>query len=116
MSAARTVLSGALALALALPAGGDDLTVVRVEARMFEYRPAEIKLKKGVPVVLELVSRDRKHGFNVPALKLRADVTPKAPVRVMLTPDKAGRFPFHCDVFCGSGHEGMTGVIVVEDD
>jgi cytochrome c oxidase subunit 2 len=30
------------------------------------------------------------------------------------TPRKAGQFAFSCDVFCGSGHEGMDGVIVVD--
>jgi cytochrome c oxidase subunit 2 len=25
----------------------------------------------------------------------------------------SGTFPFHCDVFCGEGHEEMTGEIVV---
>jgi cytochrome c oxidase subunit 2 len=33
---------------------------------------------------------------------------------VRIVPDKAGTFAFHCDVFCGDGHEGMTGEIVVE--
>jgi heme/copper-type cytochrome/quinol oxidase subunit 2 len=29
------------------------------------------------------------------------------------TPDKAGTFTFLCDVFCGDGHEGMSGRLVV---
>jgi heme/copper-type cytochrome/quinol oxidase subunit 2 len=28
---------------------------------------------------------------------------------------KAGTYEFHCDLFCGEGHEGMTGTIIVED-
>ena len=28
-------------------------------------------------------------------------------------PDKTGKFTFSCDVFCGDGHEEMTGTIVV---
>jgi cytochrome c oxidase subunit 2 len=30
-------------------------------------------------------------------------------------PDKVGTFPFHCDIFCGEGHEDMTGKFVVTD-
>jgi cytochrome c oxidase subunit II len=30
-----------------------------------------------------------------------------------LTPDKTGTFTFACDVFCGSGHEDMTGTLIV---
>jgi heme/copper-type cytochrome/quinol oxidase subunit 2 len=36
--------------------------------------------------------------------------------RVTLTPDKEGTYPFHCDVFCGDGHEDMTGTLVVTPD
>jgi cytochrome c oxidase subunit 2 len=33
---------------------------------------------------------------------------------VRVVPQKAGRFEFHCDVFCGSGHEEMSGILVVK--
>jgi cytochrome c oxidase subunit 2 len=29
------------------------------------------------------------------------------------TPDKTGTFTFLCDVFCGSGHEDMSGTLIV---
>jgi cytochrome c oxidase subunit 2 len=34
-------------------------------------------------------------------------------VRLAFTPDRPGEFEFVCDVFCGSGHEDMGGVIKV---
>ena len=89
--------------------------VVQITAKKFEYSPASITLKKGEPVVLELVSLDRVHGFNAPDFGLRTDVKPDANVRLRFVPDKTGRFEFHCDVFCGAGHEDMTGEIVVEN-
>jgi cytochrome c oxidase subunit II len=33
--------------------------------------------------------------------------------RLRLVPERAGEFPFLCDVFCGDGHEGMSGLLVV---
>jgi cytochrome c oxidase subunit 2 len=92
----------------------DAEVVVRITAKKFEYAPAEIRLKRGVAVVLELTSLDRAHGFSVPDLGLRAEVPARGSVRVRLVPERAGRFEFHCDVFCGSGHEEMTGVILIE--
>jgi cytochrome c oxidase subunit 2 len=89
--------------------------VIHVTAKRFEYVPSEITLKRGVPVVLEITSADREHGFKVPELGLRADVKPGETTRVRLVPDKTGRFAFRCDVFCGSGHEDMTGELVVVD-
>ena len=89
--------------------------VVRVTAKRYEYSPSTLELKKGEPVVLELVSLDRAHGFEAPALGLRADVEPGASTRLPFVPDKVGTFEFHCDVFCGSGHEDMSGEIVVHE-
>ncbi|HEX9575753.1 MAG TPA: cupredoxin domain-containing protein [Myxococcales bacterium] len=104
----------ALALALlAAGAGEPPERVVQVVARRFSYSPDVIELQLGVPVVIELTSADRDHGFTVPDLGLRIDVEPGKTARVRLVPSKAGTFAFHCDVFCGSGHEEMAGRIVV---
>ena len=96
-----------------VPANAEQ--VIHLTAKKFEYTPNEITLKKGVPVVLEISSLDRDHGFKVPELGVRADVKPGETTRVRIVPDRAGRFEFHCDVFCGSGHEDMAGEIVVVD-
>ena len=87
--------------------------VIHLTAKKFEYSPNEIRVKKGQPVVIEIVSLDRKHGFTIPELKVRSDVKPGVQNVVRFTPDKAGTFNFHCDLFCGSGHEGMAGTLVV---
>lgn len=93
-------------------AGGD---VVRISAKKFEFIPNKVTLKRGKTVTLELMSLDRKHGFLIPDLKLRADIPAGGTARVMLTPDKVGTFAFRCDLFCGSGHDNMTGAIEVID-
>jgi cytochrome c oxidase subunit 2 len=87
--------------------------VIHLTAKKFEYSPSEITVKKGQPVVIEIVSLDRKHGFMIPALKVRSDVKPGARNVVRFTPGKTGTFNFHCDLFCGSGHESMAGTLVV---
>ena len=89
--------------------------VIRINAKKFEYDRPEITLKKGVPVVIELTSLDRVHGFNLPGFKTRADAIPGMVTRIRLVPDKAGTFEFFCDVFCGDGHEEMSGKIIVKN-
>ena len=114
-----TTVSAAFALFLAataaLGAGAAEPRVVRIVAKRFTYTPSEITLKKGEPVVLELVSEDRVHGFKLPAFKIRTDVRPNEVTRVPLTPDKTGTFTFACDVFCGDGHDDMTGTLIVTE-
>ena len=87
--------------------------VVKMTARRFTYSPDTIEVEQGVPVILELTSLDRDHGFTIPDLALRIDVEPGKTARVRFVPEKAGTFLFHCDVFCGSGHEEMAGTVVV---
>jgi cytochrome c oxidase subunit 2 len=88
--------------------------VVKVTAQKFEFTPSVIRLKAGAPAVIELTTLDRRHGFSVPDLGIDEEIAPGAPTVVRLAPDKSGEYPFHCSVFCGDGHETMTGRIVVE--
>ena len=87
--------------------------VIRVTARKFAFLPREIRLTKGEPVVLEFVTADVVMGFNAPDFNVRAEIIPGQVSRLRLVPDKTGTFVFLCDIFCGEGHEGMSGQIHV---
>lgn len=87
--------------------------VIKITAKKFGYTPNRITLKKGVPVVLKFTTADVLMGFNIPDLSTRADIIPGQVARVRIVPDKVGSFTFFCDIFCGSGHEDMTGTITV---
>lgn len=89
--------------------------VIHITAKKFEYSPSTITLKKGEPVVLELSSEDRTHGFNLKELEIRGDVKAGEVTRISFTPSKTGSFTFSCDVFCGGGHPDMSGTLVVTD-
>jgi cytochrome c oxidase subunit 2 len=86
---------------------------VHISARKFVFQPNELKLKRGVPVILELTTADVLMGFYAPDLNLRAEIVPGQVARVPFTPDRAGTFEFVCDIFCGEGHEKMSGKIRV---
>ncbi len=119
----RAIAAGALALlglgygasVLAAQAAAPTAKVIRITAKRFDYSPAHLTVKKGVPVILELKSRDVLMGFNLPDFNLRADIMPDKMTRVRFVPDKTGKFVFLCDIFCGSGHEQMQGTITVVD-
>ena len=88
---------------------------IHITAKKFDFTPDTITLKKGEPVVLVISSQDRKHGFNLRAFGIREDVSPGGTARIRFTPNKTGKFTFSCDVFCGEGHEDMTGTMVVTE-
>ena len=89
--------------------------VIKITARKFNYTPAEVRLKKGAPVILEFKTLDVVMGFNLPDFNVRADIVPDKVTRLRLVPDKTGTFVFLCDVFCGAGHEAMNGKLIVTD-
>ncbi len=75
--------------------------VIKITAKKFEYSPNSIKIKKGIPVILELTSLDRLHGFNCPKLGVRTNIEPGKVSRVRILAQKAGVYEFYCDIFCG---------------
>jgi len=105
----------AIAFASVVGAARPVEKVIHITAKKFEFTPGEITVKKGEPVVIEITSEDVKHGFSLQDFKVRASIEPGKTATVRFTPDKAGRFTFACDVFCGDGHEDMSGTLVVTE-
>jgi cytochrome c oxidase subunit 2 len=89
--------------------------VIKISVKKFEYSVKEITVRKGTPVVIEVTSEDRLHGFSLPAFGVRGDVNPGEVTRIAFTPDKAGMFEYLCDIFCGEGHEDVTGTLIVTE-
>jgi cytochrome c oxidase subunit II len=112
-TSAPPIESTAAAGAPATAETGPAPQIFEIKAKKFEYSPREITVKVGVPVVLKLTSLDRLHGFNCPGLKLRADIEPGKTSEVRFTATKVGTYPFFCDIYCGGGHGGMNGRIIV---
>ena len=112
----RLLLGGFAATLLAVAARAATQAGPRripVVARKFVFIPNEITVRRGESVVLEFTAPEVAMGFFAPELGLRALIVPGELSRVPFTADKPGRFDFLCDVFCGDGHEGMNGHLVV---
>lgn len=90
---------------------------IRIEAFQFDYAPSEIRVKVGEPIELILTTRDVAHSFSVEGLDLNATILPGKEARLAFTPERAGRYHFGCDVYCGAGHPMMAregGTLIVE--
>lgn len=82
-------------------------------ARNYVYLPGTIVVEKKRRVRLYLTSIDRAHDIKIEKMNLRAKVN-KGEVAVLdFTPAEAGTYEFVCDIYCGPGHRGMRGRIVV---
>lgn len=80
---------------------------IQITAKRFAFEPAEITLKQGEPVELTLRSVDVGHGLRFRELGMEMKAKKGQTSEVQFTPEKAGTFVGHCDVFCGSGHGTM---------
>jgi len=96
--------------------GGDaeDVKTIDVTASRFQFEPATISVAQGDSVRLRLHSADRTHAFAIKAFRVKA-LIPKVgeAVTVEFVADQAGTFDFTCAEYCGTGHGGMKGRLVV---
>jgi cytochrome c oxidase subunit 2 len=81
---------------------------IEIVAKRFSFQPAEVTLKKGVPVVLVLTSQDVTHGIKVTEFNIESEIKKDATKEVNFTPVETGDFVSHCSHFCGEGHGSMT--------
>jgi heme/copper-type cytochrome/quinol oxidase subunit 2 len=97
--------------------GGGEVAEVKtidVIASRFQFEPATISVAQGDSVRLRLHSADRTHAFAIKAFRVKA-LIPKVgeAVTVEFVADQAGTFDFTCAEYCGTGHGGMKGRLVV---
>jgi len=90
-----------------------DITV-EVTAQKYKFVPEIIRVRKGQLVELRLTSTDTKHGFEMKAYGIRAELLKDQSIVVRFLADQIGEFSFQCAVFCGLGHFGMDGKLIVE--
>ena len=119
------VTYGLVWIALALPpvggagrqtdAGAAGPQVVKMTAKKYDFDPSTITVVRGRPVRLEVTAVDHDHGIEIKEFGIKQKLEKGKPTVVEFTPDKAGEFTFHCSVFCGLGHHGMKGKLVVTE-
>ncbi|MGH9338927.1 MAG: cupredoxin domain-containing protein [Acidobacteriota bacterium] len=89
---------------------------VRVVAERFSFTPSEIKVKRNVPLELELISEDTFHGFRISAAHLNVTIPARGrgSVKIRFEASEAGTYVFECSRPCGAGHTMMRGAIIVD--
>lgn len=116
------------------PVSGQDIPeaqVIEVTAKKYEYDPGEIRVKVGTRVQLKVRALDRSHGMKFklypkgereqgPAgltfpdgkndFRLEQDEV----VTIEFVAERPGEYDIECSVFCGFGHRGMDGKLIVE--
>jgi nitrosocyanin len=92
----------------------DGVRVINLMASRWAYSPNPIVVNKGDKVKILANSRDVTHGFALDAYSIDAHIASGRETVIEFTASKAGTFPFHCSVYCGPGHGGMIGKLIVQ--
>ena len=94
--------------------GGEEVRTIEVIASRFKFEPSIISVAQGDRIRLRLRSVDRDHRFAIKSFGVKA-LIPKTgeAVTVDFVADRAGTFEFTCAEYCGTGHSGMKGRLVV---
>jgi cytochrome c oxidase subunit 2 len=91
--------------------GSGQTKEIIVTAKNFEFDKKEIHVKKGDKVKLTLKNAQGAHGLEIPDY----NVNLKHEGTTEFVADKAGTFDYNCSVMCGTGHDNMTGKLIVEE-
>jgi cytochrome c oxidase subunit II len=94
--------------------GSANVRTVDVVASQFQFDPATITVVQDESVRLRVHSTDRTHGFAIKAFRVKASVPASgAAVTVDFVADQTGVFDITCSEYCGRGHAGMKGRLIV---
>lgn len=102
-------IAGAPAGEVRVPPGQDAFLM----ARMWSFGPT-IHLTAGQPYTIWMSAKDVLHGFSLAGQNLNIMVAPGHAYGMRVTPQERGTYLIFCNEYCGLGHQGMTGKIIVE--
>jgi heme/copper-type cytochrome/quinol oxidase subunit 2 len=131
VSAVLLALSIFLAPPGSVRAKSQDVQVVEIAAKKYEYSASPVHVKVGTKVQLKITAIDHDHGFKIGTAPDDAESSDKNGLTftseqecwqlkkgettvIEFLPQTPGTYTFKCCHTCGLGHKGMRGQIVVE--
>ena len=108
-----------------------QVQVIELKAKKYEFDPSPVHVKAGAKVQLKIAALDHDHGFKIATHPDGAESS-GAPGLVFASAQDCwllkkgetttiefiaqtpGTYPFHCCHKCGLGHGGMKGELIVE--
>ena len=112
-------------------AQAQQVQVVELKAKKYEFDPSPVHVKAGMKVQLKITAIDHDHGFRI-ATYPDGKESSGAPGLVFTSAQDCwllkkgenttiefmaqtpGTYTFHCCHFCGMGHKGMHTELIVE--
>ncbi len=87
---------------------------ISVTATYFTFEPSEIPVRAGTLLVLSIKSIRGTHGIRISDFGIDERLDENEEKTIELYLPSPGEYSFRCSHFCGLGHFGMSGKIVVK--
>jgi cytochrome c oxidase subunit 2 len=107
------LLAGGVGLSVASLAQEQGRHEIVVTAKRYEFSPSRIEVAANDVVKITLTADDIAHTFTVDEYRISKRAAPGRPVTFEFRADKAGSFPFYCNLTIDDGCRGMRGELVV---
>jgi heme/copper-type cytochrome/quinol oxidase subunit 2 len=85
-----------------------------VSAHRFAFEPARIEVNQDDLVKIQLSTSDIAHSLTIDDYRIAKRVGPGQPVTFEFRADRAGEFPYYCNLQIEDGCRQMRGVLVVK--
>jgi heme/copper-type cytochrome/quinol oxidase subunit 2 len=99
--------------ALAAQEQGPTARPIRITASRYKFDPPRIEVSQDDLVEIELRTVDIAHSFTVDEYRIAKRAAPGHPVTFDFRADKAGTFPYYCNLQIEDGCRQMRGELVV---
>lgn len=87
-----------------------------VVARQFIFEPDPIEVPANSEVTLYVTSPDVIHGLQIVGTNVNTMVIPGEVAKLTVEFDEPGEYGILCNEYCGDGHHGMEGMIIVHPE
>jgi cytochrome c oxidase subunit 2 len=87
---------------------------IEMTAEHFHFTPEVVKVKQGTLVTINVKALDGTHGFKLGAFGIDETIEENETKSIEFYAGEKGEYGFNCSHFCGIGHLGMNGKIIVE--
>jgi cytochrome c oxidase subunit 2 len=112
-------------------ASTQNVKVIEVSAKKYEFNPSPIHVKQGTKVQLRSTATDHTHGFSIGAHPDGSDkngspglaftspqdcwkIEKGQSATIEFVAQTSGTYSFKCCIHCGFGHGGMKGQLIVD--
>jgi heme/copper-type cytochrome/quinol oxidase subunit 2 len=109
----HVLLFSSLAAVVAAQDQGPTAKPFAVSVRRFAFVPARIEVNQDDLVKIELSTEDIAHSLTIDAYRIAKRVGPGHPVTFEFRADRAGTFPYYCNLQIEDGCRRMRGELVV---